>query len=124
MRAHHTASITSGGLALGLLMALLLFTHAASGAPQQARIPNARGVFTGCYQVGTGELRLIRGTLGCRSGERRVTWSRRGPIGPRGLQGAAGAPGATGERGETGAQGAQGSPGPPGFVRGDDMLKH
>ena len=39
---------------------------------------------------------LIRGSTGCRRGERRVTWSRRGPIGPRGLQGAVGAQGATG----------------------------
>ena len=116
MRVQNSASIVSGGLLIGLLAVLLLFTHAASGAPEQARagIPNARGIFTGCYQVGTGDVRLIRGTLGCRPGERRVTWSRRGPIGPRGLQGPVGAQGAAGERGETGTRGAQGSPGPSG----------
>jgi len=60
----------SGGLLLGLLAALLLFTHAASGAPQKgsADIPNARGIFTGCYEIGTGEMRLIRGSVGCRTG--------------------------------------------------------
>ncbi len=85
-------------------------------APEKASagIPNARGIFTGCYLIGTGDVRLIRGSLGCRPGERRVTWSRRGPIGPRGLQGAVGVQGATGERGETGAQGSQGSAGPSG----------
>ena len=117
MRAQHATSIMSGGLLLVFLAVLLLFTHAASGAPERPRagIPNPRGIFTGCYQVGTGDVRLIRGTLGCRRpGERRVTWSRRGPIGPRGLQGATGAQGATGERGETGAPGLQGSPGPSG----------
>ena len=110
MRVQHSASIMSGGLLLGLLALLLLFTHAASGAPEtaSARIPNARGIFTGCYRVGTGDVRLIRGTLGCRPSERRVTWSRRGPIGLRGLQGPTGAQRATGERGETGPPGTQG----------------
>ena len=70
---------------LGLLAVLLLFTHAASGAPEKAMagIPNARGIYTGCYEIGTGDVRLIRGAMGCRPGERRVTWSRRGPIGRR-----------------------------------------
>ena len=41
-----------------------------------AGIPNARGIFTGCYEIGTGDVRLIRGAMGCRPGERRVTWRR------------------------------------------------
>ena len=55
MRVYHSTSIMSGGLLLGLLALLLLFTHAASGAPEQAGtgIPNARGIFTGCYAIGT-----------------------------------------------------------------------
>ncbi len=116
MRVYHPKSIVSGGLLLGLLTLLLLFTHAASGAAEQARtgIPNARGIFTGCYTIGTGEVRLIRGSTGCRRSERRVTWSRRGPIGLRGLQGSVGAQGPSGDRGETGAQGSQGPPGPSG----------
>ena len=95
MRFQHSAAFGSTGLVFGLVASLLLFTHAASGAPEQAAagIPNARGIFTGCYQTETGELRMIKGSLGCRPGERRVTWSRRGPLGPRGLQGATGVQG-------------------------------
>ena len=66
MRVYHSTSIMSGGLLLGLVALLLLFTHAASGAPEKrsAGIPNARGIFTGCYTIGTGDLRLIRGSYG------------------------------------------------------------
>lgn len=62
----HTTSVMSGGLLLGLLAPLLLFTHAASGAAEKASagIPNARGIFTGCYRIGTGDVRLPSRTSG------------------------------------------------------------
>lgn len=101
----------------GLLAGLLVLTPVASGAPEgrnASGIPNARGIYAGCYQIATGSVRLVRGSKGCRAGERRVTWSRRGPLGLAGRQGESGpqgpggAQGAMGEHGENGASGSQG----------------
>jgi len=57
-------------VSLLVLTGLLLLTQAASGAPDTMwgmGIPNARGVYTGCYDVETGAVRLIPGSKGCRS---------------------------------------------------------
>ena len=79
-----------------------------------------RAVFSGCYEPGTGLLRLVPGTQGCRPAENRATWNRRGPrglVGPIGQQGAVGpegprgSQGAAGERGLTGGTGATGPAG-------------
>lgn len=102
---------------LALAVGLVLLTGAASGAPEKATptgIPNARGTYTGCYALATGELRLIPGWKGCRAGESRVTWNRQGQRGPTGPQGPVGdigpqgLTGPTGERGQTGSSGPQG----------------
>lgn len=93
---------------------MLLLTGAASGAPDtgaRAGIPNARGIYTGCYKKRTGAVRLIRGSKRCRAGEHRVTWSRRGPRGPFGPEGPQGDPGPTGSQGATGSTGTQGPAG-------------
>ena len=116
MRVYHPKSIVSGGLLLGLLALLLLFTHAASGAPEQARtgIPNARGIFTGCYTIGTRRGALDQRLHGMPPGraprDLEPSRSDRASRASRSV----GAQGPSGERGETGAQGAQGSPGPSG----------
>ena len=112
---------TTGRFVLAGLLAGAIALLLAAGAPADARvrggIPNAAGVYAGCYETRTGTLRLVKTSVRCRMPERRVTWSRRGPLGPAGRQGASGALGATGERGASGAQGSsgpQGSTGPPG----------
>jgi Collagen triple helix repeat (20 copies) len=119
-----------------LVAALALFVligGVAVGASEQGArgIPNARGVFSGCYQNTTGALRLVPGSKGCRPNETRATWNRRGPRGPIGVtgpigpqgevgaQGPQGAQGATGERGAMGATGATGPAGPQGAAGAD-----
>jgi Collagen triple helix repeat (20 copies) len=120
------------------LVLLALLTGAASGAPDRdsrSRIPNQRGVFSGCYKDRTGELRLVPAARGCRADETRTRWNQKGlpgPIGrvgprgavgvpgpqgaagPQGVQGERGATGATGTTGATGVTGAMGPPGPSG----------
>jgi hypothetical protein len=103
-----------------LALAAIAVTGIASGAALQSQtsgIPNARGVYSGCYVIASGTLRLVPGRKGCRSGERRVTWNRsgrRGPVGPVGPQGETGLQGPQGPPGERGAPGATGSAGPQG----------
>jgi hypothetical protein len=102
-----------------LLCGLILLTQTASGAPPGDRsarraIPNAAGVYTGCYRVATGALRLVRPSARCGAGERRVRWEQRGPRGPFGPQGPRGAQGPVGPQGPPGATGATGGAGPAG----------
>jgi len=110
---------TTRFLVAALVMSVALGGVASGATEVETRkgIPNARGVYSGCFESRTGLLRVVRGTTGCRSSEMRMTWSRRGPrgpIGPRGPQGEVGlqgAQGATGERGATGATGSTGATG-------------
>lgn len=66
-----------------------------------AAIPDASGVYHGCYNLLTGSLRVIDGTY-CSLLERHVTWQQTGlpgpagPQGPQGLQGPQGPAGAPG----------------------------
>jgi Collagen triple helix repeat (20 copies) len=130
-------------LLIAAVVLLALLTGAASGAPDRdsrSRIPNQRGVFSGCYKDRTGELRLVSAARGCRADETRTRWNqkgRRGPIGrvgprgaagapgpqgpagPQGVQGERGATGATGTTGATGVTGAMGPPGPSGPAGAD-----
>ena len=69
-----------------------------------AAIPDATGVYHGCYNVLTGSLRLIDGTT-CLLLERHVAWQQTGLPGPQGPQGLLG---------PQGPQGPQGPAGPPG----------
>lgn len=85
----------------------------AAARSQAGAIPNARGVFSGCYDA-TGTLRLVAGSTGCRADETRVTWNQRGPRGLPGPQGAAGSPGPQGPAGPAGPSGPTGPQGPPG----------
>ena len=104
------ASTITRTLCVAAMVLLVLLTGTASGAERQDRpgIPNARGIYTGCYSASTGDLRLIAGSQGCRPAERRVTWNRRGQRGPLGREG---------EPGARWTFGAAGSHGQPGFER-------
>ena len=84
-----------------------------------ATIPGTGGVYTGCYQKSSGQLRVIdAATEQCKaSSERQITWNERGvpgPAGPAGPPGAEGVPGPEGVPGADGAPGPQGPPGPTG----------
>jgi hypothetical protein len=85
-------------------------------------IPDAAGLYTGCYVNGPGTLRLVAAGVPCRTGETRVTWNRvgqtgaEGPPGTPGADGAPGPPGADGPPGPPGPPGADGAPGAPGAV--------
>jgi hypothetical protein len=60
-----------------------------------ASVPDASGVFHGCYNVLSGSMRIIDGTS-CNLLERHVAWQQTGlpgPQGPQGPQGPAGPPG-------------------------------
>lgn len=87
----------------------------------QAAIPDADGVYTGCYQKITGATRVIDASRQvCRPMETMITWNEAGqpgPAGPPGVQGEAGATGPQGEQGlagPAGPQGPQGESGPTG----------
>ncbi len=103
--------------------ALLLVTSVAGGAPAakpRPGIPSRSGVFTACYDLGTGVPRFIAGWKRCQRDEGRVAWNQTGPVGPvgpagaQGPQGQQGPAGATGERGSTGPAGPAGPAGPVG----------
>ncbi|HEX2677814.1 MAG TPA: hypothetical protein VHM19_14275, partial [Polyangiales bacterium] len=81
---------------LVLALAALLWT-----ATVHASIPDANGVFHGCYNALTGSVRLVD-TQSCNALERAITWSQTGPRGPTGATGAQGPAGATGPRGPAG----------------------
>jgi hypothetical protein len=64
-------------------------------------VPDANGVYTGCFQKTSGNIYLIDTavTTTCASPYVKVTWSQKGPQGsqgPQGIQGVPGVPGATG----------------------------
>ena len=85
------------------------------GRPTQPAIPDADGVFWGCYSRLLPVVRLIDpARTHCSSGEFMVHWNQTGPVGPQGVQGLAGADGAPGAPGAPGADGAAGADGAPG----------
>ena len=81
-----------------------------------AAIPSADGTVKGCYATSDGlllgiphskgDLRAIDGSETCRSYEKPVSWSQRGPKGDTGAQGIQGVKGDTGATGATGPSGA------------------
>lgn len=85
----------------------------------QAAIPDADGLFTGCYATKTGTLRVIdtARVQSCKSGEVKITWNQagqQGPAGPAGPQGPEGPAGAVGPMGPAGPKGDTGETGPAG----------
>jgi len=108
---------------------------AALGGGAYAAIPGGDGTIKGCYATSDallgipyskGSLRAVNEGEACRSYEKPLSWSQRGPQGDTGPQGATGAQGPKGDtgatgpagpqgpKGDTGAQGPQGNPGTPG----------
>lgn len=101
-----------------------------------ASIPDANGVFHGCYHVRTGAMRIIDNAVdACGNEERALQWNQRGPQGAQGPRGVPGpsdtihnhdgvyathghfhprVPGPAGPSGPTGPQGALGPTGPTG----------
>ena len=64
-----------------------------------AVIPGADGKISGCYDLKSGELRVVDGSAKCKSTEASITWNQAGPVGPRGPVGPAGATGPAGPAG-------------------------
>lgn len=61
-----------------------------------ASIPDSSGVIHGCYNKGSGSLRVIDTSVStCHGGATPLDWSQTGPQGPQGPQGPAGPAGAT-----------------------------
>ena len=101
---------------------LVLLTQAASASGDSRTKwpgrPGKKGTYGACYEVKTGSLRLVHAAAGCRPGEHRVSWARRGPHGPEGPKGGPGAVGPEGPRGAMGETGSAGPAGAPGTSGG------
>src|SRR5262245_44249870 len=70
----------------------------ALGSLAWAAIPDGNGVIHGCYDKGSGDLRVTDPQTNvpkaCKIGEQKLDWNAQGPKGDPGPQGPAGAPGA------------------------------
>ena len=100
-----------GAGAIGGSMLVLL-----AGGVAVASIPDGSGVFHGCYNKKSGQLRIIDSpSASCRHNEIAISWSQTGPPGIQGLKGDPGAQGIPGLKGDPGAQGIQGLKGDPGI---------
>jgi hypothetical protein len=63
-------------------------TVVTSGAIAHALIPDANGVFHGCFSTTTGVVRVIDNpTLSCKADERAISWNQTGPQGSAGPAG-------------------------------------
>jgi len=81
----------------------------AVGGVAMASIPNSDGVIDGCYNSGTGALRVIdTSSQQCSFKETAISWNQQGQ---QGLPGSPGDPGSPGAAGAPGAAGPQGNPG-------------
>jgi Collagen triple helix repeat (20 copies) len=100
-----------------LLAAVTVAAFVVGGALAQrptGDIPDAAGLYTGCYVNGPGTVRLVAAGIPCQTGETKVTWNREGQPGTPGAIGPPGPPGTDGASGTPGTPGADGQPGPPG----------
>ena len=71
-------------------LAATVLSAGAAGATYAAQA-GADGTITGCATSRTGALRVLDASSErCRSGEQRLTWSKRGPVGATGAPGLAG----------------------------------
>jgi hypothetical protein len=94
-----TTSVIAAALLLALVAAVTVAVGSATGA---GRTPTS---LTACAAKDGGALRLVAKKKACRSNERVVTWSERGP---RGASGTSGINGAAGPQGPAGAPGVSG----------------
>lgn len=88
------------------------------GVSAYASIPDSGGVIHGCYQTGTGALRVVDSNVGqtCKANEQGLNWNQTGPQGPQGPQGLQGVQGPEGQQGPAGLAGPQGPQGPAGPI--------
>src|SRR5215218_4189265 len=97
-----TVRITRKMIVAAAILATVFAASAAFGA-----IPDAGGVVHGCYELGTGKLRVTDSQTNvpkpCTSKEAALDWNQQGPKGDPGTPGAPGAKGDTGAKGEPGA---------------------
>lgn len=75
---------------------------------------DAQGMYHGCVNASSGQLRVLAAGETCKNGETAIDWSQTGPPGPQGIQGEKGDRGPQGDKGDPGVQGAQGQQGPQG----------
>lgn len=106
---------------------------AALGGGAYAAIPGGDGSIKACYATTSalllgiphskGDTRIVDEHEACRTYEKPISWSQRGPQGEQGDQGVQGVPGPKGDqgiqgvpgpKGDEGIQGPKGDPGPPG----------
>jgi hypothetical protein len=85
----------------GFIIGAAIATAMATGGAAIASIPDSTtGVITGCYDSGSGALRVTDTTTGsppaCRSTDKQLPWNQRGPVAPAGLRGPAGPEGPPG----------------------------
>src|SRR5271169_5726667 len=103
-----------------LLQGVVLLTLSLGGGRAFASIPDANGIYTGCYFKALGSLRLIDTAIPSQkclaNVEVQVTWSMTGPRGFAGPSGPQGPQGATGPAGAVGPAGPQGMTGLPGVI--------
>lgn len=113
----------------GLLVAAILAVTAGAAVAMKvatSSYADADGVYHGCVNSSSGQLRVLSAGDTCRNNEVAIDWSAHGqegpqgpkgdtgatgPAGPAGPQGAKGDTGAQGAKGDTGASGAQGPKG-------------
>lgn len=78
--------LPSPALALSTIAVVL-----AAGGFAVAAIPDGNGKVNACYSKKTGALRVVSSSKKkCRRGERKLSWSQKGPAGPTGPKGASG----------------------------------
>ena len=104
----------------GLLVAAILAVTAGAAVAMKvatSSYADADGVYHGCVNSSSGQLRVLSAGDACRNNEVAIDWSahgQEGPQGPKGDTGAtgpAGPAGPQGAKGDTGAQGATGDTG-------------
>jgi hypothetical protein len=59
----------------------------AIGGVAFATIPDSQGTIHGCYQKGSGSLRVVESAGDCRTSESAIQWNQEGPPGPPGSSG-------------------------------------
>jgi len=106
-RLRRTLKFANGCSVVALVFAMAGGAYAVAAAP-------GSGVIRGCYQKGSGTLRVLAAGK-CGKSERAIAWNRSGPPGlqgPSGIRGPQGTPGSTGAQGVQGIPGANGGTGP------------
>jgi hypothetical protein len=104
-----------------VLAALLVVTPSVTTAQdhddhRRSPLPMPNGSLNVCFNVRSGEIKVVASAAACRGNDRFLTIPLVAPAGPQGPIGPQGDPGPAGPGGPQGPQGAQGEPGPVGPV--------